>query len=210
MGYCLCRFKVFACPMCAGHNPPMFCRARSLVVLSLSLAPACVSCAAAAPSPLNFSVQRVPQAPGVALDSAELVLTGRGYSIARREANVIVTGAREAHPGDSGARPVGRIRGPGQRRTVAEVRVESSPEGTRIFCKVSIQEQVTQAYQVYSAAESGDDTPGATAIERDPGGTAAQNTVWQTVARDKTAERAILSAIAERTQAPPKSGDIGP
>lgn len=52
---------------------------------------------------------------------------------------------------------------------------------------------------MFASDRSGSDTPGDyTAINRDAATTTEQNTVWRTVRRDKSVERNILNAIAER------------
>ena len=82
-------------------------------------------------------------------------------------------------------------------RRIVEVRVADSGGAGKVFCRVLIQEQTTQAYRMFASDRSGSDAPGEyTPINRDAATTAEQNTVWRTVRRDKSAERQILDAIA--------------
>jgi len=160
-----------------------------------------LSCASKGPSSLSYTVQRVPSSSGDTLDAAEIVLTQLGYRVARRDAQEGVIITRPLGDATARGRQGAGLSSDAPARRVVEVRVADSPDGTRVFCKVSIQEQTTQAYQMFQVSRSGDDTPGETAIERDAGGTVAQNTVWRTVARDKRAERTILAEIESRSRA---------
>jgi hypothetical protein len=159
------------------------------------------ACAAApGPSPLNYTVQRVSLSQSQAMDSAEVVLAQLGYAIARRDSQEGVLTTRPLErAADGPSRQGAGLSSSAATRRVVEVRFQDAPEGARLFCKVAIEERVTQAYQMGQVARAGDDTPGQTAIERDAAASAAQNTVWQPVTRDKRTERAILAAIADRS-----------
>lgn len=163
------------------------------------------SCVSTGPSPLTYSVQSVSDGRDSAMDAAEIALTELGFAIARRDlrTGTLVSAPSEPTEGDLREAHARRISSDTPVRRIAEVRVEGAAEGTQVFCKVSVQKQVTQSYRLFQAAHSATDAPGETAIDRDAAGTAAQITVWQTVSRDKVAERAILAAIAKRIDAQP-------
>lgn len=78
---------------------------------------------------------------------------------------------------------------------MVQVRVEDAETGVRIFCKVTVQTQSTQSYRLLSGERSGDDRAETTPIDRDAATTAEQNSVWQTVRRDKPTEHLVLAAI---------------
>ena len=138
--------------------------------------------------------------------AGEIVMTQMGYAVARSEP---AKGVIVSHPVDVRS---GRLRaGDGvlsssaASRRVVEVRVESTAEGTRVYCQVANQELASQEYQLFRAAHSGDEGIGETAIDRDAATTTEQNTVWRTVSRDRAEERAILDAIERRTGPPPSN-----
>jgi len=85
-----------------------------------------------------------------------------------------------------------------KQRRIVELRLQRVSDGHKLFCRVSIQRQTTQAHRALAYGSSGDDRPGQTAIDRDAATTIEQNTVWQTAHRDKSTEQAILMAITAR------------
>jgi len=87
----------------------------------------------------------------------------------------------------------------GEMRRVAQVRVGTSEGGVKVFCRVAVQRQTTEAYRMFDRDRRVSDVPGDTPIERDAATTPEQNTVWETVRRDMTAERLILQNILQRT-----------
>lgn len=82
-------------------------------------------------------------------------------------------------------------------RRIARVRIVERPDAASLFCRVELQEQVTETHRLFRLERRGSDTPVGTAIDRDAGSTNEQNTVWKTLRRDKVAERRILNAIAQ-------------
>jgi hypothetical protein len=156
------------------------------------------SCAAPAPTPMDYSVgQGQPGDRTALLDTAEAALIGLGYRIERRDAGegVLTTQPVEAQAGLDPMRPAS-LSSRGKTRRMVEVRVADSGGATKVFCRVLIQEQTTQAHRMFAADRSGSDTPGDyTAINRDAATTTEQNTVWRTLRRDRSAERQILDAI---------------
>jgi len=151
---------------------------------------------------MDYTVRHVQQRErNAALDDAEAALIDLGYLIERSDPaeGVITTQPVEAQAGLDSTRPVSLSTRPKARRIV-EVRVQYDSGATKVFCKVLIQEQTTQAHRMFASDRSGSDTPGDyTPINRDAATTTEQNTVWRTVRRDKAAERNILNAITERT-----------
>jgi len=138
----------------------------------------------------------------MALDAAEASLIDLGYMIERRDLaeGVITTQPVEAQAGLDSIYS-SRLSSQGKTRRIVEVRVQKDDGITKIFCKVIIQEQTTQEHRMFDSDRSGSDSPGdSTAINRDAATTAAQNTVWRTLRRDKTAEREVLAIITERTR----------
>ena len=59
---------------------------------------------------------------------------------------------------------------------------------------------------MFSSAYARDDVPNDTAIDRDAATTKEQNTVWEPVGRDKSAERIIVQAILDRAGVPASAG----
>jgi len=165
------------------------------------------SCAAPSPTPMDYTVGHVqPLNRKAALDATEATVVDLGYKIERSDpvVGVVITQPIEAQPGLDSTRPASLSTRPKARRTV-EVRVQNDGDVTKVFCKVLIQEQTTQAHRMFASDRSGSDTPGDnTAINRDAATTTEQNTIWRTLRRDKSTERNILNAITERT-----GGEIG-
>ncbi len=166
------------------------------------------SCAAPSPTPVDYTVRHVQKRDRSAtLDAAEAALIELSYNIERRDPaeGVITTQPVEAQAGLDSTRAASLSTHPKTRRIV-EVRVQNEDGATKVFCKVLIQEQTTQAHRMFASDRSGSDAPGDnTAINRDAATTAEQNSVWRTLRRDKSTERNILNAIIERT-----GGEAGP
>ena len=151
---------------------------------------------------MDYSVGQVQPGDRTALlDTAEAALIGLGYRIERRDAgeSVITTHPIETQAGLDNTRPAS-LSSHGKTRRTVEVRVADGGGATKVFCRVVIQEQTTQAYRMFASDRSGSDAPGDfTAINRDAATTTEQNTVWRTLRRDKSAERQILDAIMPLT-----------
>lgn len=160
------------------------------------------SCTAPSPTPMDYTVRHVQQRDrSASLDAAEAALIDLGYQIERRDPveGVITTQPVEAQAGLDSARPVSLRTRPKTRRIV-EVRVQNDGGATKVFCKVLIQEQTTEAHRMFASDRAGSDTPGDyTPINRDAATTAEQNTAWRAVRRDKSVERNVLDAITERS-----------
>lgn len=84
-------------------------------------------------------------------------------------------------------------------RRVVHVRVTQSTDVVNVYCQVAIQEQTTEAHRMFRRNHMISDTPGETPIDREAATTDEQNIVWQTIGRDKAAERRILEAILAQT-----------
>jgi hypothetical protein len=170
-------------------------------LLLLSFIPS-VGCATRDARPGNFAVRDAPsENRDATLDAAEAALVGLGYTIARRDSldGIIAT---EPMPIErDGERSV---RADNPLRKIAEIRVTGTPSAPKVHCKVVVQEQTAETYRLLAFERGGDDLPGhQTAIDRDAGTTASQNTVWRTVRRDLVSERAILDRM---TQPKPAAG----
>lgn len=160
-------------------------------------------CASSGLSPLSYGVRQVPitdTAPvlGVATDA----LIELGYEIDRvDQTDGVVTTKPITTTGTYERLPHGaRLSSPSRFRRVAQVRVVPGPDVTNVYCRVAVQEQTTEAHRMFQSDQSISDAPGHTAIDRDAATTTEQNTVWETVRRDKAAERLILEEIVRRTE----------
>lgn len=151
---------------------------------------------------MDYTVRHVRQRDrDAALDAAEAALIDLGYRIERRDPTegVITTHPVETQAGLDSIRPAS-LSSRGKTRRIVEVRVQMDGDSTKVYCKVPLQEQTTQAHRMFASDRNSSDTPGDdTAINRDAATTAEQNTVWRTVRRDKSTERLILNAITDRT-----------
>jgi hypothetical protein len=87
-------------------------------------------------------------------------------------------------------------------RRLADVRLAPSEGGIGAYCRVLIQEQATESYRLFRRAPGLSDVPDDTAIDRDAATTGEQNTVWQTVRRDKLREYRLLEEIVTRATTP--------
>lgn len=151
---------------------------------------------------MDYTVRHVQERDrGAALDAAEAALIDLGYIIERRDPaeGVITTQPVEAQAGLDSTRAAS-LSSRGKTRRIVEVRVQNEGGAAKVFCRVLIQEQTTQAHRMFASDRSGSDTPGDyTAINRDAATTTEQNTVWRTLRREKSTERNILNAITEHT-----------
>ena len=151
-------------------------------------------CAAPGPTAMTYSVRRVSQGDVEGLlNAASIALEAEGFVIEKSdpEQGLVTTRPARVEPAAADAGWSGR---PAQ-RSVAQVQVTRGEGGMSIFCKVEIQRQTTEAYRLFQQARTRTDLPDETAIDRDAATTAEQNTVWETVRRDKAAERRVLQAI---------------
>jgi hypothetical protein len=153
---------------------------------------------------MQYSVRRTTASREALLESAELVLVEMGYQVADRDLAAGVLRTRPVESGSGGLRAGdGVISSTAPSRRIIQVSVESGPDGSRVLCKASIQEQVSPAAaQMLQSARAGDEGIGQTAIDRDAATTIEQNTYWRTVSRDRALERRVLEAIEKRTAAP--------
>jgi hypothetical protein len=137
--------------------------------------------------------------------AAQSALVGLGYAIDEVDDREGLITARPVIPGKRDESTVGggRLTSRGETRRVAHLRVAEGGGGVKIYCKVVIQKQTTEAYRMLERDRRASDVPGDTPIERDAATTPRQNTVWETVRRDTAAERLILQTILEQTGASP-------
>ena len=166
-------------------------------VLSALLPLAIVSCEAPGPTPLDYGVRSVPKQDRAAmLDTIEAAMVRAGFHVEKRDSvtGVVTSLPHEGKLDDPDAADARRSRG--RTRRVAEVQFQDSGDPVRVYCRVLVQELATGAYGLYAQERTTTDSPGEyTPINRDAATTEKQNTVWRTVRRDKTAERAILDQI---------------
>ena len=159
------------------------------------------ACAAPRLSSESYSVRRMTGQRAAVLQAAEASLIDQGYSIAEanRTAGVLTTHPVYSQARDEPGALRSRLGTPRRIRRIAEVIVETGTDGLSAYCKVLVQEMVTNAYRFRAMDARRSDLPAQTAIDRDAATTREQNTVWRTIRRDKRQERAILAAISERT-----------
>lgn len=163
-------------------------------------------CASSGLSPLNYAVGHVQgeDRDGV-FETARTALIEQGYCIKRADlaAGVITTlPVPVALPSDLGGRGT-LLSSQARFRRVAQVRVSQRSGTIDVYCRVSDEEQTTEAYRMFARDRMVFDTPHETPIDREAATTTEQNTVWRTIRRDKAAERRILKAILVRLDAPP-------
>jgi hypothetical protein len=162
---------------------------------------ALVGCAAPGPTALTHSVRSVrPDERATLWTSAQAALMAEGFTLDRVDQNdgIITARPMEVSAHQEIARGPARLGRQNPIRRVAEVRLSPTADGLGVYCRVSIQEQATEAYRLLAAGAAGSDVPDQTAIERGAGATPEQDSVWQTVRRDKMAEQRILEAILGR------------
>lgn len=135
-----------------------------------------------------------------------------GYTLERRDpaAGVLITRPIESDYRERYGNQSRRLGTEGRLRRYATIHTSESGDGVNVFCRVTIQEQSTQVYRFLAESGREGDSETSTAIDRDAGTTARQNSVWRNVDRDRAAERAILEAIAEHRQASESPGNEEP
>ncbi len=111
---------------------------------------------------------------------------------------IITTQPTEVEIGALRARNGSRLRSTSRLRRIAEVRLAPTATGHAVYCTVAIQQQASEAYRMFRHEAAGSDVPNETAIEREAATTVEQNTIWQTVRRDRATERRILDAIVKQ------------
>ncbi len=159
------------------------------------------ACAVSGPSRLGYGVRRFAEADRSALfQAAADALVEAGYRIDRsdRAAGMLSTFPVAGKLRDVAARRRARLGTPARIRRVVQVRIEQGADGISVYCKVAVQEQVTEAYRMQAYDLHTADSPVHTPIEREAATTREQNTVWQTVRRDKRQECEILAAVEQR------------
>jgi len=152
-----------------------------------------VGCASSGLSARNYSVHSTTiKDRNVLLDAAQTALIAEGYRIDRVD---LRNGLVSTEPIETVLQRHERLSSRTRSRRHAQVRVEPGPEFLNIYCKVALQEQMTEAHRMFESQQNRLDTPGQTPIDRDAATTNEQNTVWRTTGRDKVAERRILDII---------------
>ena len=160
-------------------------------------------CATPGPVTLDYTTRQIlPRDRSAVVDAAEAALVSLGYRIEQNDVprGVIMGRQVDGVPLEGRAHPGVGLRSTAGGRRIAELRLHETADAVRIYCRVNVQEQATQAHRLFVFDRSGGgDAPSETPIERDAATTTEQNTLWRTVGRDRTAERAILAAVIERT-----------
>lgn len=102
---------------------------------------------------------------------------------------------------------VGDVLGAPRRvRKVAEVRVEPDGTDVNIWCRVTVEQDETDAHQLFVQDQGLSDIPSDTPSDREGSATAQQNTIWRLKGRDRQLERQIRLAIEELLDRPASTG----
>ena len=163
-------------------------------------------CASPGPSPLSYAVRHVQGGdPAVVFETAHAKLDSLGYRVGLADPVVgeITTLPIATTPNAERVHVGTRVGSQSRLRRLVHVRVTQSMDLVKVYCQVAIQEQRTEAHRMFRRNHMISDTPDDTPIDQEAATTDEQNMVWQTIGRDRTAERRILEAILEKT------GDIG-
>lgn len=161
-------------------------------------------CVASGPVALRYSVRTAAASElDRAWEASAATLSALGYQVDDRDRHSGVLTAESIEKKTVSFSIGARGRTPVLIRRRVELRVKPVSAGVKMFCKVVVQHQTTEAHRWLAFDRTSSDMPGRTPIERDAGTTIEQNTVWETVRRDKATERAILSAILDRMQPAP-------
>lgn len=151
--------------------------------------------------PQSYRVLHLPSGDRHSVYEAALaVLVDQGYEIKSADpiTGVITTEPVRARQADASRSPAVRLSAPRILRRIAEVRVAKAADATSLYCKVAIQELVTDTHRILWQDRHATDVPNATAIDRGAGTTREQNMVWQTLRRDRAAERRILDGVLNK------------
>lgn len=153
---------------------------------------------------MSFSVRRVAGVQRDAAQAAELavaVLESLGYGIDRVEADAgVITTLPAAARADRGWAGGPSLFGRSARvRRLIELRTRETEAGTNVYCRARVQRSATVTQRLFLEDRGTVDT-GRTPIDREAGTLPRQNVAWQTVARDRRLEAAILAAIGRRAE----------
>jgi len=166
---------------------------------------ASAGCTSPGPTRAAYTVCEIPFASrasivGVAAKSVR----EQGFQVARMDAaqGIVETDPIETEEMET-ARPVSGVLGRTRRvRRVASVEVRPADEAVTVFCKVEIQEYVTDARRFYAREHAISDTPTETPAALEAATSAEQNATWRVFGRDRELERKILDGIVQLA-APP-------
>jgi len=169
-------------------------------------------CASSSLSPLNFGVRHLPGTdPSVAFEAARSVLNDEGYSLARADeaAGVIITKPVAMTARRAQGRIGVQLSSKSAYRNFVHMRITQSPPPepglppvVSLYCMVAVQEQATEAHRMFQRGLQGSDAPVDTPIDRPEPTDTDKGNVWQTIHRDKGAERRILQAVLDRVGIP--------
>jgi len=164
-------------------------------------------CRSSGPSAVSYSVARFEGgALDHLLDFAEVSLLEDGFTIGERDEGKGLLITRPKPVDRPGAPAVGRatLSSRGEQRRVAEIWLQRTNTSAAVYCRVVVEEQTTQAHRLFVNRQDATDRPVYTAIDQDAATSRSQNTVWETVSRDRGAERRLLSAIQSRVSSAPE------
>lgn len=161
-------------------------------------------CASPRPTAANYSVRRIEQRDRVeVLEAVVAALASLGYQIDRVDhaEGLVTTLPTTVRPDDRAARSHRGMSAARDLRRIAQVRVEQTDQTSSVYCRVVVQHSTTEVHRMFGQDQRGRDVPNDTAIDRDAATTREQNTVWESIRRDRVAERQLHAATLERLMA---------
>ncbi len=170
----------------------------AIVAIPLLLA----GCATTTVDLSHYSVRQVPPLEQTALLTiAEEAMREQGYVVYQRDASI--GSIRASANATSTPQRISRMnQHSDSTRRHAEILVQGDDEQPAVYCKVLLQQRVTEAHRMLQRDYSGQDTPNETPIDRDAATTEEQNTLWRTIRRDRRSEHDLLNAIDEASTQP--------
>lgn len=191
------------------------CIGRRWMVLLAALTGAGIgACRTPAPTARSHTTLRQRSTrPEAAFAAAEQALRER-FRIELRDPKrgLLRTAAVETRDRVQGGRVGDALGTPRRVRKIAEVRVEPDGPDVSIWCRVTVEQDDTNAHQLFVQDQGLSDIPSDTPPDREGATTARQHTVWRAKGRDRQLEREIRLAIQElldETAGPTKSNSSG-
>ena len=172
---------------------------RWLALVGAIAAVAVAGCRTPAPTARSHTTLRQRSTtPEAAFAAAEQALRER-FRIEVRDPKrgLLRTAAVETRDRVKGGRIGDTLGAPRRVRKVAEVRIEPDGRDVNIWCRVAVEQDETDAHQLFVQDQGLSDIPSDTPPDREGSATARQNTVWRPRGRDRQLEREIRLAIQE-------------